>query len=303
MTGDRSRTTGLVLAPVLVAGVLLATRPESTQAPAAPRQPAARPSSPFTPPDPIDIQEHEGWTRIFDGATLEGWSGNPDVWSVDDGAITAVSTAERRVGSTHIIWMGGEPADFELKLQMKLDGDIHSGIAYRSFVDLTRGGAAGAQRQAPAGAGAPAAGAPRATVARNAPAVPADPRWTLYGPGLDFDYDRQMAGNVEERGTTRREIAWRGGLVRAEAGKRPRVVGVIGDADALMAQIHGDDWNTVHIIARGNEMTHIINGQVMAVLVDEDPAYFRAAGRIGLQIEMYGTGRVRFRDIWLRELH
>jgi hypothetical protein len=292
----------LLLAPVLVAGVVLTARPASTQAPAGPGQPAARPPSPFTPPEPIDIQDHEGWTRIFDGATLEGWSGNPDVWSVDDGAITAISTAERRVGSTHIVWMGGEPADFELKLQMKLDGDIHSGIAYRSYVDLARGTAAGARRQPVPGGAAPAAGAARGAVTRNPPAIPADPRWTLYGPGLDFDYDRQMAGNVEERGTPRREIAWRGGLVRAEPGKRPRVVGVIGDPDALMAKIHADDWNTVHIIARGNEMTHIINGQVMAVLIDEDPAYRRDAGRIGLQIEMYGTGRVRFRDIWLKEL-
>jgi hypothetical protein len=299
---NRSRTTRSLLAPVLAAGVLLVLpRGAATQAPVSPAQPAARPPSPFTPPDPIDIQEHEGWTRIFDGATLAGWSGNPDVWSVDDGAITAISTAERRVGSTHIIWMGGEPADFELKLQMKLDGDIHSGIAYRSYVDLTRGSAAAGRRQGLTGTAPPAAAGGRGAVTRNPPAIPADPRWTLYGPGLDFDYDRQMAGNVEERGTTRREIAWRGGLVRAEAGKRPRVVGVIGDADALMAQIHADDWNTVHIIARGNQMTHIINGQVMAVLVDEDPAYFRAVGRIGLQIEMYGTGRVSFREIWLKQ--
>jgi hypothetical protein len=289
----------LFFAPVLAAGVLLTARPASTQAPAS-QQPAARPPSPFTPPDPIDIQDHEGWTRIFDGSTLEGWSGNPEVWSVGDGTITAVSTAERRVGSTHIIWMGGEPADFELKLQMKLDGDIHSGIAYRSYVDPARG-AGGARRQPPAGTAAPAGGPARAAAARNVPAIPADPRWTLYGPGLDFDYDRQMAGNVEERGTPRREIAWRGGFVRAEPGKRPRVIGVIGAADALMAQIHADDWNTVHIIARGNQLTHIINGQVMSVLIDEDPAYFRAAGRIGLQIEMYGTGRVSFREIWLKQ--
>jgi hypothetical protein len=31
--------------------------------------------------------------------------------------------------------------------------------------------------------------------------VPADPKWTLYGPGLDYDYDLIMAGNVEGRGT------------------------------------------------------------------------------------------------------
>lgn len=57
--------------------------------------------------------------------------------------MTAESTTERRVGSTHVIWMGGEPADFELKLEVKLEGDIHSGIApltLRRFSSLTISG-------------------------------------------------------------------------------------------------------------------------------------------------------------------
>ena len=131
--------------------------------------------------------------------------------------------------------------------------------------------------------------------------MPADPKWTLYGPGLDFDYDRKMAGNVEDRGSPRREVAWRGAMARAESGTRPRIVGAIGDPDALMALIKADDWNQVHIIARGHQLTHIINGQIMAVLLDDDPQYFRPSGLIGLQIEMFGTGRVRFRDIWLKQ--
>jgi hypothetical protein len=130
--------------------------------------------------------------------------------------------------------------------------------------------------------------------------VPVDPRWTLYGPGLDFDADRQMAGNVEERGTDRREIAWRGGIVEAEAGVRPRLLGSVGDAGDLMNLIRAGDWNQVHIIARGHQLTHIINGHVMTVLFDDDPAHFRPSGFIGIQIESFGTGRVEVRDVWLR---
>jgi len=278
---------GLLLAAVAVEGQGAQTpqpaTPGSATPPAAPRIPSI-----FVPPEPLDFGEHEGWTSLFDGRTLTGWNGNPAVWSVDAGAITASSTAERRVGSTHIIWSGGEPADFELKLEMKLEGDIHSGIAYRSFVDANRG-AGGRQGGAARGAGtAPALG------------VPADPKWTLYGPGLDFDYDRLMAGNVEDRGTPRREVAWRGGMARAEPGVRPRLVGSLGDPDALMAKVKSDDWNQIHIIARGHQLTHIINGQVMAILTDDDPQYFRPAGLIGLQIEQYGLGRVSFRNIWLK---
>jgi hypothetical protein len=234
------------------------------------------------PPEPLDDNDHTGWTSIFDGRTLDGWDGNPDVWSVADGAITAESTADRRLGSTHLIWRGGELADFEWMLDLKLDGDIHSGVAYRSVVDLTRGGGAGR-------------GGP------NAPKVPSDPKWTLYGPGLDYDADLTMAGNVEERGTNRREIAWRGGIVRAVAGVRPRLIGSVGDADALKAVLKPGDWNRLHIIARGHQLTHIINGHVMTVLFDDDPQFFRASGSIGLQIEMYGLGRVSAKNMWIRK--
>jgi hypothetical protein len=242
---------------------------------------------------------------MFDGRTLAGWDGNPDVWSVENGVITAASTAERRVGSTHLIWQGGELADFEWKLELKLDGDIHSGIAYRSFVDVNRGAAGGARQGGAAGA-APAAGraagAPAGGRAQAAPpAVPSNPRWTLYGPGLDYDADLTMAGNVEERGTNRREIAWRGGIVRAEAGVRPRLIGSLGDADTLKSFIKVGDWNQIHIIARGHQLTHIINGHVMTILLDDDPAFYRSSGLLGLQIESFGLGRVNVRQLWIRK--
>lgn len=237
------------------------------QAPAA-QTPAATPRIPssFVPPEPLEYMDHDGWTSLFDGTTEKGWDGNPEVWRVENGAITAVSTAARRVGSTHLIWQGGEVADFELKLEVKLEGDIHSGIAYRSVIDLNRG-----------------------------------PKWTLYGPGFDYDYDRLMAGNVEDRGTQRREVAWRGGIVRTESGKRPRLIGTLGEAAALMEIFKVDDWNQLHIVARGNQLTHIVNGRVMTILVDDDPAFFKRTGLIGLQIEQFGLGRVSFRHIWLRK--
>ena len=42
-------------------------------------------------------------------------------------------------------------------------------------------------------------------------------------------------------------------------------------------------------------MAHIL-------LIDDDPAYFKASGRIGLQIEQYGLGKVNFREIWLKQI-
>src|SRR5437868_3349325 len=85
-------------------------------------------------PEPLDTSDTTGWTRLFDGATLDGWDGNPAVWKVENGAITAESTAARRVGTTYLIWRGGQPADFEWKLEIKADSDIHSGVFYRGTV-------------------------------------------------------------------------------------------------------------------------------------------------------------------------
>lgn len=289
VSAARRWMTTLVLGMAAVCAVAAGGRAQSN----APAPPAAPRPSPFVPPEPLDYGDHAGWTSIFDGRTLDGWDGNPAVWSVQDGVITAVSTAERRVGSTHLIWRGRQLGDFEWKLELKLDGDIHSGIAYRSDVDLTRG-AGGAAR-------AGGAGATQSPTAGRGVQVPSDPKWTLYGPGLDYDADLTMAGNVEERGTNRREIAWRGGIVRAAPGVRPRLIGSVGDADALKALLKPGDWNEIHVIARGHTLTHIINGHVMSILIDDDPAFFRASGWIGLQIEMYGLGRVSARNLWVRE--
>lgn len=258
----------------------------------------------YARPEPYDFNDRAGWTSMFDGATLKGWSGNPAVWLVENGAITAVSTPERMVGTTYLIWDGGDVADFEWKLEVKLDGDIHSGIAYRSWTDPARAatlGPAAASPPAPPRAGGPAGrGGARGRGA--APHVPSDPRWMLYGPGMDNDADRRNTGIVEDRGTARRFVAWRGNVVRAEAGKLPRVIGTIGDPDALMDLIKPGDWNQVHIIARGNQLTHIINGQVMTVLLDDDPTFFTPKGLMGWSIEGGQPGRVSVRSLWIKRL-
>jgi hypothetical protein len=123
----------------------------------------------------------------------------------------------------------------------------------------------------------------------------------LFGPGMDNDADRRNTGHVEDRGTARRFVAWRGSVVRAEAGKVPRVIGSLGDADALMETIKVGDWNQIHIIARGHQLTHIINGRLMTVLIDDDPRFFTPKGLIGWSIEGGATGRVSARNIWLKK--
>jgi hypothetical protein len=107
--------------------------PHPNGPPPGPPPPGSRCLGCGTAPDPIDYNDHTGWTQIFDGKTLANWDGNPEVWKVEDGAIVAEHWPERRVGTTYIMWRGGEPSDFELKLEVKADYDVHGGI-YRSIV-------------------------------------------------------------------------------------------------------------------------------------------------------------------------
>jgi hypothetical protein len=244
------------------------------------------------PPEPLDINDHTGWTRIFDGRTLTGWDGNPEVWRVDDGAFVAESTASRRVGTTYLIWRGGEPSDFELKLDIKADSDIHSGVFYRGRVGPSPARTPGPGRSTTS----PATPRPQLPP----PAIPTDPKWNVTGYAIDFDYGLDNDGNVQDTTRSETQVGWRGHIVRLEAGKRPVSIGSVGDRDAMKAFVTQGDWNQLHVIAHGNTLTHIVNGHVMAILIDDDPGTRKASGVIALQIEQFGTGRIWFRNIWLK---
>jgi len=264
----------------------------------------------FTQPDPIDFSDTTGWKSMFDGETLKGWDGNTGIWHVENGAIVAESTCEKPTGTTYLIWQGGQPGDFEIKAELRGEGaGINSGIQYRSFIqEPGQGRGGGAGRGAPAGAppgGAGGGGGRRGTTGpcpsgqpRGVPDMAANAKWNLGGGQADFDGTNRYSGQYYEGGTTRGIVAWRGQVVRAEEGKKPRLLGMLGDRDELGGYVKINDWNQLHIIAHGNQLIHIINGHVMAVFIDDDPTKFRKSGLVGLQIE--GTGKVSFRNLWIK---
>src|SRR5262245_50956570 len=65
----------------------------------------------------INFADHAGFISLFDGKTLTNWDGAKEVWRVEDGAIVGESRPDKPAGTTFIIWRGGEPNDFELKLE------------------------------------------------------------------------------------------------------------------------------------------------------------------------------------------
>jgi hypothetical protein len=127
----------------------------------------------------------------------------------------------------------------------------------------------------------------------------------MIGPQADFWYPvderaKDYSGQLYSQNTTRGIIAWRGQVVQALPGKSPQLVGVIGDRAKLGAYVKDGEWNQYTIIARGGVIMHILNGQLMAVLVDDDPASSNnVSGLFGLQIEGVPC-KVSFRNLWLK---
>jgi hypothetical protein len=60
------------------------------------------------------------------------------------------------------------------------------------------------------------------------------------------------------------------------------------------------EWQQVEIIARGNTMIHILNGQAITVSVDEDPANRAPLGILSLQLE--GSGQIWYRNVYVKHL-
>jgi 3-keto-disaccharide hydrolase len=61
-----------------------------------------------------------------------------------------------------------------------------------------------------------------------------------------------------------------------------------------------DEWNAVHVIARGNVLTHIINGRVMTVVIDDDAPNRPVDGLIGVQVHVGPPMKVEYKNIRLK---
>ena len=288
--GFRSKMASVTLA--CFATVLL-TLPVAAQQQAAAGQAARRAGGGFTQPEPIDWDNHDGWTKLFDGKTLTNWDGPSDVWHVEDGCIVGESSDEHPSGTTNIIYKGGEFANFRLRLEMKLEGaGANGGVQYRSKL------VAPVERALPADAPA----AMKARFEKNQELMKKHAQWNMAGYQDDYDYNNRYTGQLYEQSSPRGIITYRGQVVATETGVKKRLMGSVGNTDDLKQFIKQDDWNDVEIIADGHTLTHIINGHVMSITVDTDAERMAAKGLIALEIEGGGTLKILHRNIYLKKL-
>lgn len=230
----------------------------------------------------VESVEADGFVQIFDGKTLDGWKGDTTYWSVADGSLVGKITPTTLLKkNSFIIWQGGTPGDFELQTEFRITESGNSGINYRSeqLTDIPN---------------------------------------ALRGYQADIDGKNNYTGqNYEERGRT--TLAYRGeqvtvntqdnpgeeGSLRANvknnAWTKREVTGSLGSSDSLKALIKSNDWNTCHIIAKGNRLQHFINGVLMSDVTDNDEVNRKLSGLLGVQVHVGPPMTVEYRNIRLKQ--
>ena len=274
--------------PIAIAAVVLGltsalaaqTAPQ-TPTPQTPPQGRGRGMA-FTEPTPLDFNDHDGYVSLFDGVSLKGWDGNPKFWRVENGAIVGESTAQNPSGNNYIVYRDLAAKDFTLKFEIKVEGTGGSGIQYRSQTGLPWL--------------APISPAVTANVG------PVNLNWMMTGPQADFWPSRIYTGQFYSENTPMRILAWRGQVVEGFGARSKTLMGTIADRDALGAVVKQNDWNQYIVIARGGTFMHVVNGQLMAVMIDDDPqSSNNQPGLFGIEIE--ATTKVSVRNMWVKKLN
>lgn len=224
-----------------------------------------------------------GFKKIFNGENLDGWKGNPDLWSVEDGAITGTTKPKPKLThNTFLVWQKGKLGDFELRLQYRLGKVGNSGIQYRSKV-LSQGdfGPIVSGYQADFEAGTKYSG-------------------ILYeekGRGiLALRGEKVVINGVKET-----EIKRKGRVIKRKVADK-KVVGNLGKSEDIQAKIKAGDWNDYRIVAKGNHLRHFINGMQTVDVVDKDAANGAKEGILALQIHVGPPMKVQFRNIRIKQL-
>ena len=214
------------------------------------------------------------WISLFNGKDLNGWDGDPRLWSVKDGVIHGETTPEKPArGNTFLIWRGGKPTDLELRLKFRIENG-NSGVQYRSKeVD----------------------------------------KWVVSGYQAEVEGTPGKVGFLyHERG--RGWLTNVGDFMVIDEKGNKEVVSKVSNVDELVkAGYYKDkDWNEYRIIAQGNHLIHYLNGYQTMELIDNDkvtdpdnPKDTGGAAREGilaLQIHQGPPMVVQFKDIRIRNL-
>lgn len=208
---------------------------------------------------------------IFNGKDLEGWSGDPRLWSVRDGVIHGETTAENKTkGNTFLIWQGGNTADFELQLSFRCTVVNNSGIQYRS--------------EHRTGKGAPN-------------------KWSVKGYQHEIRNEEilpNVSGFIYGEGLGRGRICFVGEKA-VQKGDKKEVLDTLITAEEFKELFRLDEWNDVRIVARGRHIQHYLNGRLILDFTDS-PEKALLDGVLALQLHAGRPMWAEYKDIRFRDL-
>lgn len=208
--------------------------------------------------------------QLFNGKDLTGWDGDKRLWSVKDGVIHGETTAENPAnGNTFLIWQGGKPKDFELRLSFRCNATNNSGIQYRSK-HITEGNV------------------------RN--------KWVVRGyqhelrNEVDFP---NTSGFIYDEGGKRGRICLVGEKATWETDGKKVISKDLIDQEAFKKLFKLDDWNDVVIIAKGNHIQHYLNNRLILDFTDNDPSLALTEGVLAVQLHAGKPMWAEFKNIRL----
>lgn len=207
------------------------------------------------------VEVDKGFTPMFNGRDLAGWEGEPGYWSVEDGAITGTTTAEKPLQKpTYLFWRGGKPGDFELRAEYRFQTpEGNSGINFRS-------------RRLP--------------------------NWDIQGYQADMETGPSYTGILYE--CNQRGIMTECGQKVVIDERGGRTVTPLSPALDYAKVIRPSTWNEYTIIARGPEIILRINGAVTSHVIDREKGKAAAKGLVSLQVHPGPAMKVQFRNVRIR---
>jgi hypothetical protein len=257
----------LTLTALVASPLIGADKPEPEKAA------GVKPAAGLIPAPP----EPEGMVKLFNGKDLAGWEGHPDLWSFSDGVVRGETTKEHPApGNTFLIWRGGDVKDFELRLTFRIKSG-NSGIQYRS---------------------------------KQADSNNPQNKWVVGGyqaevedtPGkVGFLYHERGPGASRGYQGNGNYLCKVGDKVAIDETGRSKVVGSLGDKDAIAATYKKSDWNDYVIIAEGNRLRHYLNGVQTIDVTDNDSKNRATSGLLALQLHAGNPMVVEFKDVRIKQ--
>ncbi len=218
------------------------------------------------PPEPPRMKS------LFNGKNLNGWNGDPRLWSVRDGAIRGETTPEKPArGNTFLILQDVILKDFDLRLSFRCSDANNSGIQYRSR-HITEG----------------------------------NPRndWVVRGYQHEIRNSETLpsvSGFIYDEGGKRGRICLVGERAVWDADARKKVLEHIIDQENFKDLFKVDEWNEVVIRAEGNRIRHYLNGRLILDFTDA-PGLAMERGIMALQLHAGAPMWVEFKNIRINEV-